>query len=105
MDNLHGVRYFFEHRLLPQWFFEEKEQFVGMILHDKKVLYEVIYNIFTDKKVENPYKEEDFDVKASKITDDVIMAKIIFPEPETEPLCYCSYIFFDEAFEKMSEFY
>lgn len=100
----HGIRYYFEHRLLPGWFFEHKEEFVGLILHDKTILFEMINDIFTDEKVSNPYKKEDFDVIASKVTDEVKMLKIIFPEPEEEPLCYCSYIFFDDEFEKISYF-
>lgn len=100
----HQIRYMFEHKLLPHWFFEEKDQFVGMILHDKNVLYKIISDIFQKENVENPYSQEQFDMEAAKVTEDVMMMKIIFPEPEDEPLCYCSYLFFDQAFEKTSFF-
>ena len=100
----HGVRYAFEHRLLPQWFYEDKEQFIGLLLHDKTVLFNVLNDIFQKEGIENPYTEKDLDIEFSKVTDEVLMLKISFPEPEEEPLCYCSYLFFDEAFEKMSFF-
>ena len=100
----HGVRYVFEHRILPQWFYEDKEQFVGLLLHDKNVLFRVINNIFEKEEVSNPYTEDDFGVIASKVTEDVLMIKITFPAPEEEPLCYCSYLFFDHDFEKINYF-
>ncbi|MBE5943198.1 MAG: hypothetical protein E7264_11780 [Lachnospiraceae bacterium] len=104
MEDLHGVRYMFEHRLLPGWFFDEGKQLVAMLLHEKSILFELIDDIFTKEGVENPYKKEDFDVDAAKITDEVMMLKIIFPEPEDVPLCYCSYMFFNMDFDKIDYF-
>lgn len=102
--NRHEIRYLFEHRLLPNWFFQDKDRFVGILLNDKKILYGIIDDIFKKEEVENPYKEEDFSIEAGKITEDIIMVKIVFPEPEDEPLCYCSYLFFDINFEKTEYF-
>ncbi len=100
----HGIRYMFEHRLLPKWFFEDKMKFIGLLLHEKETLFNRINNIFKIAEVDNPYSLEDFNVTAAKITDDVLMLRIGFPEPEEEPLCYCAYLFFDESFEKVSYF-
>ena len=100
----HAVRYTFEHRLLPHWFLEDKARFVGAIFHDKNILFRVIDDIFKEEEIVNPYTEDQFDVIPAKITDDVMMLKIVFPEPEEEPLCYCSYLFFDEDFEKIIYF-
>lgn len=102
--NTHEIRYMFEHKLLPHWFFEDKAQFVGTILQNKAMLYQIIDDIFQKENVENPYLTEQFDMEAAKIAEDVMMMKLIFPEPEDEPLCYCSYLFFDQAFEKLSYF-
>ncbi|RKM56743.1 hypothetical protein D6856_14700 [Butyrivibrio sp. XB500-5] len=100
----HGVRYVFEHRVLPNWFYEDKEQFIGILINDKSVLFRVINDIFEKEEVANPYSEDDFDVITAKVTEDVFMVKINFPEPEEEPLCYCSYLFFDKEFEKINYF-
>ncbi|MDE7298147.1 MAG: hypothetical protein K2N94_04875 [Lachnospiraceae bacterium] len=100
----HGIRYLFEHRLLPQWFFEDKTQFVGLLLNEKEILFNIINDLFEKENVDNPYKREDFTVMASKVTADVLMVRIGFPAPEEEPLCYCAYIFFDKAFDKVSYF-
>jgi len=98
--NLHDIRYTFEHRILPQWFFEGKSRFVGMLLNDKTVLFRIIDDIFQKEEVKNPYTEDQFGIETAKITEDVMMLKIILPEPEDEPLCYCCYLFFDKEFEK-----
>ena len=102
--NRHNIRYYFEHKLLPQWFYDKKEQLVGAIIHDKSILFRVIDDIFNDEEIDNPYKEDDFDISKIKISDDVMVLKLIFPEPEEEPLCYCSYLLFDINFEKISYF-
>lgn len=102
--NTHEIRYMFEHRLLPQWFFEEKERFVGLVLQKKGILYQIIDDIFVKEKVKNPYSVEQFDMETAKITEEVMMLKLIFPAPEEEPLCYCSYLFFNKGFEKLGFF-
>ena len=100
----HGIRYIFEHRLLPQLFFEEKFQFVGALFQKKELLFDTISNIFRDEEVENPYTVDMFGVSMFQITEETAVVKISFPEPEEEPLCYCSYLLFDKAFEKISYF-
>lgn len=97
---LHEICYGFEHKLLPEMFFEYKFAFVKMLLDDKTKLYKIINDIFEDAKEKNPYTEDDFDIVLAKLDENLYMLKIIFPEPKTEPLCYCSYIFFDCSFEK-----
>ena len=84
----HGVRYVFEHRLLPNWFYEDKDKLVGAILHDKSILFRIISDVFKEENVENPYKEEDFDAHPFKVTEEVMGLCIEMPEPEEEPLCY-----------------
>lgn len=97
----HGVRYQFEHRMLPSLFFEQKEQFIGHTMQDKDSLFRMIDEIFNDVEIPNPYHTDDFSIEVARISKEVLMMKIIFPEPEEEPLCYCSYLFFDEKFEKL----
>lgn len=102
--NRHKIRYMFEHRLLPHWFFENKLSFIGMLLREKEILYRILNDIFEKEEEENPYTVDMFKVSSLKIADEIMMVKISFPEPEEEPLCYCSYLFFDKAFEKLGYF-
>ena len=37
--NLHQIRYLIEHRLLPNFFYTEKEAFIGMLLKGKKSIF------------------------------------------------------------------
>ena len=96
----HSVRYLFEHRLLPKWFFEDKMELIAMLLHDKKTLPGILSRIFEKEGLENPYTEDQFNVEPAKLTDEIMMLKLTFPEPEEEPLCYCAYLFFDKDFKK-----
>lgn len=99
--NRHEIRYMLEHRFIPKWFFEDKGKFIGTVLHEQGILFEVIDDLFQKEGVENPYSAEDFKVMAAKITDDVLLLRIGFPEPEEEPLCYCAYLFFDADYQKL----
>lgn len=98
------VRYQLEHKSLPKWFFEDKEQLIDALLFNKTFLYDVIDDFFHQAGIENPYSAKDFKISYGKIKDGAFVIKITFPEPEREPLCYCSYLFFDRAFEKTSYF-
>ena len=42
---VYDIRYSFEHRILPSWFYKHKRQFAGLLLKDKNVLYEIIDDI------------------------------------------------------------
>ena len=97
----HGVRYLFEHRLLPQFFFTETENFIGTLLSEKDVLYRIIDSLFRKEDLENPYTAGQFSAEAAKITEQILMIKITFPEPEEAPLCYRTYLFFDTDFGKL----
>ncbi len=97
--NLHQIRYLIEHRLLPNFFYTEKEAFIGMLLNDKESLYKMADSVFRQEKVKNPYSSEQFVVESGKIDEETFMVKLTYPEPEEEPLCYCSYLFFDSSFQ------
>lgn len=97
----HSIRYMFEHKLLPGYFYSDTERLLKMILLDKKVLFRIISDIFRGESVENPYKEEDFDAYPFKVTDEVRGVCINLPEPEEEPLCYRIYMIFNMTFDKL----
>lgn len=100
--NLNESMFYFEHTLLPGWFFKEQKKFVIAALNDKTFLYRVLSDVFENEDVKNPYKAEDFVAEPAKISEDLMMLRIIFPMPSQEPLCYCSYMFFDNDFKQTS---
>ncbi len=99
---LNESMFYFEHTLLPGWFFEEKKKFVIAALNDSTFLHRVLSDIFKNEGLENPYKAEEFVAEPAKVREDIMMLRIIYPMPADEPLCYCSYMFFDNDFEKTS---
>lgn len=102
--NVHQIRYLVEHRLLPDFFYEKKGAFIGMLLHDKENLYQIADSVFKQEGVENPYSSEQFVVESGKVDEKTLMVKLTYPEPEEAPLCYCSYLFFDSQFQHMGFF-
>lgn len=103
-DTIADIRYMHEHRLLPNYFFTRKKQFIDVIIKNNNAIFNIIDKLFTEKNIKNIYKKEDYKVEIGKVTDLVTLIKISFPTPEVEPLCYCSYIFYDNNYEKIGYF-
>lgn len=57
-----------------------------------------------EEGLENPYSENEFEVKPVDITEEFLSVKIKFPLPKEEPLCFESYIFCDKEFDKIMYF-
>lgn len=100
----HDIRYRFEQVLLPHWFFEKKAQLIGMLLHDTGLLYRVVGDLFQRRGLENPYSESQFGIEMVRITDEVGLLKLSFPEPEESLESHCCYLVFDRTFEKLGFF-
>lgn len=67
-------------------------------------MYTVIDDIFFEEGVENPYAENEFRIEVVKCDEEFMVIKIVFPEPEEEPLCYCSYLFVDKEMKNLKYF-
>lgn len=90
----HPVRYAFEHRMIPFLLYRDKVEFMARIITDETLLSEMFIINLEDSGVKNPYGEQPIKVVPVR-TEDVLIAQIIFPEPESEPLCYESYALYD----------
>ncbi len=98
------VMYVLEHKLLPNWFFTEKERLVAPLIGQDDFVFSVLDDICKKENLENPYDKESFIINSAKLSEDILMIKLTFPEPDAEPLCYCSYLLFDINFEKTAYF-
>ena len=96
----YDVVYNYQYRQLPQWFYTYKEKFIALILHAPGTAYRILDDGFQRAGLPNPYKESDFRAAPSRLEDGTMVIQIDFPEPEREPLCIRSYLFFDHMFEK-----
>ena len=98
----HTARYIYEHRLLPHWFFDLKEKFAMSLITDPGLLYKMLLGTFEQNQVACPYQKEQFQVIPGRFTDTITVIKLVFPEPEEDPLCYAAFLFFDENFQNLS---
>ena len=78
---LEDIRYFFEHGLLHQAYFENKLDLINEIKSGKgKYVYGIFKELCLENDIRVRYKEKDFKV------DEIL--RIVMPEPECESLCY-----------------
>lgn len=95
------IRYYFEHRLLPDCFYKYKEKFImALLTSEGKFLYDIMSDLCRESQEENIYSLEMYKVSACKLEDGTRIVKLDMPKPESEPLCYRIYLVFDESFEK-----
>jgi len=92
----HQARYMLEHKLIPELLYKEGIGFMGAIVDEGNILNKILLEYLERDGIENPYGENAIKVKPFSIKD-IIIAKIVFPEPEEEPLCYESYAFYDTS--------
>ena len=98
------IRFDFEHHVLPNAFFTNRLDFIGMLLMDKNSLFYVIKGMMEDKGLECPYTEDQFSIMPLRLNDEISLFTLTFPEPEKGPLCYKCYLFFDEEFSRAMYF-
>lgn len=96
----HRLRKEYEHKLLPQLFYTDKDRFIYVCTNSKTILYEMIDDIFVNHPLKNPYTPEQFSAQLGRLDENLLLLKLTFPEPEIEGECYCSYLFFDPEFTK-----
>ena len=97
---LYEIMYALEHRLLPNLFYKDKMKFIAILLDHPEVLNEFFDKMCQQEKIVNPYTKDDFQAEPYRVNDEIVMAKITFPEPIQEPLCYCVYLLFDLNFKQ-----
>lgn len=86
---LEDIRYFFEHGLLHQAYFDNKLDFIHEIKSGKgKYLYGIFKEVCLENDVKARYKEKDFKVEEIQSEKGYEILRIVMPEPECESLCY-----------------
>ena len=90
---LFDVRYYFEHRMLPQEFYEAPEKTMDSLL--EKGLYERWNRYTADSGFDSPYPAESFSVREIPRNGDVRILVLAMPKPEKTLLCYRIYLCLD----------
>lgn len=97
--DINDAMYFFQHKILPNGFFTDKMNFIGMLIKNQNVLFEIISGILSENNINNPFSAQQFSIISSTLTNEIGLLKITFPEPLQEPQCYYSYLIFDTYFK------
>ena len=98
------ILYMFEHKLIPLYCYERKEEFIQSVLEEEQFLFHMLADQFYEYGIEMPYIANQFQVEKKTVSDTISVLKLTFPEPELSPLCYYSYIFFDKDFKTIQYF-
>lgn len=110
---LFKLRYYFEHELLPQYYFEDTVPFLGEIYEayredarsSRNLLFEMISEMATRQEIAFPYSQEQYKAEIVGVNEDELMIRISLPEPEDVMLCYAIYLLFSmEDFSKKRYF-
>lgn len=97
------IRYLFEHRLLPQWLYREKETLISVLLQkDKNMAFQIFSDICKKENVEMPYKEEQYRIIPYGLSDKAAAVCLQLPSAEVSPQCERVYFVFDQEKEKFA---
>lgn len=98
---MNKIRYVFEHRLLPEMYFEDKEELIALLLEEEGILiYRLMHTLFRDEGMECPYTKEQFQTIFER-RDELFLVVIRMPQPEEKLLCSSIILIFDEKFQHM----
>lgn len=89
--------YYYEHILIPELFFNDEISFTDALFRKDNEIWKLYRDFMARSHIKNPYSEDDFFSKVYAMTQDKkwLGCRIVFPRPETVPLCYEMYLFFD----------
>lgn len=96
----YDIMHKFEHKVVPEAFFKAKMGFVSALVKEKDNFYKNIQKFFEINNMELPYTADDFKLLVVKLSEEVLIIGIKYPEPSEAQLCYEQYLFIDKKFEK-----
>lgn len=96
VPTLHQLRYHFEHKLMPAWLYQDKEQFLDYLAEHG--CYEIWTNFLLQNNLELVYTGDDFSEEVLPQEDENLMViRVFLPKPEETPLCGRVYLCLDKA--------
>ena len=92
------VRYFFEHSMLPKYFYDRPDSLLnGIRTSGLYVLWEAVCK---ENSVKPVYPEEEYITHWYTAGNDIDLVQIELPAPDANTLCYRIYLVYDAANEK-----
>ena len=91
--SLRDIRYYFEHRMLPQQFYQSPETVISYL--ESNGIYSLWSGFTGENNFSVTYGEEEFSVRDIPQENGMKMLMITMPEPEETPLCCRIYLCYD----------
>ena len=88
------IRYFLEHRLLRDFYFEDPEYFAKTLLEVKDSVFRLLDVQYKEHGKANPYSPDQFSISVVGLSDGVRALKIQMPQPDESTLCRRIYAFY-----------
>lgn len=98
------TRYVFEHRLLPQEFFNRSAPFLTLLDGGGQRLWDSLRICYLLAGEDCPYQADDFDVTPLPASKGQLLIRLDFPAPEEVTDCYWAYLFIDRSTGHQSYF-
>lgn len=105
MEQFEGLRYYFEHRLLPNWFYEKTEVLIERLEEGgEHFLYGGMSVLCEESGAVMKYTREQYKIYRCNIEKEYTMIRIEMPRPEGEPMCYEVYLVFSDDYQSKKYF-
>ena len=105
MEQFEGLRYYFEHRLLPHWFYEKTEVLIEILEEGgRHFLYGGMSVLCEEAGVEMKYTREQYTLYHCGTEKEYTMIRMEMPIPEREPMCYEVYLVFGDDYQNKKYF-
>lgn len=97
---LTNLRYSLEHKLLPIWFYEQKDAFIETLKKEKgKFPYMVMAELCAKENQKMPYTAASYAIETYALSNDIAMTIMQMPAPNGFTLCRRVYFVYDCTFE------
>ena len=100
MELFDELRYYFEHEMLPNWFYKKTEAFIERLVEEENnFLHEGMNLLCEDAEQEMRYTREQYKVYHCSTKKEYTMICIEMPKPEIALLCYQVYLVFSNDYQ------
>lgn len=102
---LDRARYIFEHKVLPHYFFQDKQEFLGALMQQQATLLALMMrDVCQELEVECAYQSSDYTVELLQIREDYYAIRVTMPQPSEVPQCFRIYMVFNQACSQQAYF-
>lgn len=99
------LRYYFEHKMLPNYLDKSPNAFItGVSVEKEAIINRCFKDLCESNECEYPFTEQDFKVELIRLDNEILLIKIDMPNPTISPQCNNLIIIFSEDLFKHQYF-